>query len=156
MDAMDVSLSRAGLPFTPSNDDMEEGDPGSDSDFEIDAKKDVSDGFDFSLIRRPAPSLNPGLCPNSTGSETEPQQHRRLRQSHPQPLRPGEEGEHRGAVPPPPAPSPPQAPQRHAPGAGGHHGPVGVPGLWRADPATAGHTAGVAQETGLIEHPRQN
>lgn len=28
---------------------MEEGDPGSDSDFEIDAKKDVSDGFDFSL-----------------------------------------------------------------------------------------------------------
>lgn len=44
MDAMDASLLQAGLPFTPSNDDMEEGDPGSDSDFEIDAKKDVSDG----------------------------------------------------------------------------------------------------------------
>lgn len=28
---------------------MEEGDPGSDSDFEIDAKKDVSDRFDFRL-----------------------------------------------------------------------------------------------------------
>lgn len=48
MDAMDASLLQAGLPFTPSNDDMEEGDPGSDSDFEIDAKKDVSDGFDLS------------------------------------------------------------------------------------------------------------
>lgn len=30
------------FPFSPqSNDDMEEGDPGSDSDFEIDAKKEV-------------------------------------------------------------------------------------------------------------------
>lgn len=28
---------------------MEEGDPGSDSDFEIDAKKDVSGGFDRGL-----------------------------------------------------------------------------------------------------------
>lgn len=28
--------------FSCSNDDMEEGDPGSDSDFEIDAKKEVS------------------------------------------------------------------------------------------------------------------
>lgn len=28
---------------------MEEGDPGSDSDFEIDAKKDVSGRFDLSL-----------------------------------------------------------------------------------------------------------
>lgn len=29
--------------FSNSNDDMEEGDPGSDSDFEVDAKKEVSD-----------------------------------------------------------------------------------------------------------------
>lgn len=29
--------------FSISNDDMEEGDPGSDSDFEVDAKKEVSD-----------------------------------------------------------------------------------------------------------------
>lgn len=33
------------LSFTNSNDDIEEGDPGSDSDFEIDAKKDVSRRF---------------------------------------------------------------------------------------------------------------
>lgn len=30
------------LSFSNSNDDMEEGDPGSDSDFEIDTKKEVS------------------------------------------------------------------------------------------------------------------
>lgn len=29
--------------FSNSNDDVEEGDPGSDSDFEVDAKKEVSD-----------------------------------------------------------------------------------------------------------------
>lgn len=31
--------------FSDSNDDMEEGDPGSDSDFEVDAKKEVGDAF---------------------------------------------------------------------------------------------------------------
>lgn len=42
-------LSPSGFPSLPppSNDDMEEADPGSDSDFEIDAKKDVSGGFDL-------------------------------------------------------------------------------------------------------------
>lgn len=33
--------------FSISNDDMEEGDPGSDSDFEVDAKKEVSDTCEF-------------------------------------------------------------------------------------------------------------
>lgn len=63
---MDGSLSPAASPFPPSNDDMEEGDPGSDSDFEIDAKKDVSGRFD------------PGLGPK-TGSEFEPESVSQLR-----------------------------------------------------------------------------
>lgn len=59
MAVTDGSLSPAGFPFPPSNDDMEEGDPGSDSDFEIEAKKEVSDRFDLSLGPK-------------TGSEFEP------------------------------------------------------------------------------------
>lgn len=31
--------------FSHSNDDLEEGDPGSDSDFEVDTKKEVGDTF---------------------------------------------------------------------------------------------------------------
>lgn len=45
---------------------MEEGDPGSDSDFEIDAKKDVSGRFDL------------GLGPK-TGSEFKPESVSQLR-----------------------------------------------------------------------------
>lgn len=37
------SVTMSEFPFSShSNDDMEEGDPGSDSDFEIDTKKEVS------------------------------------------------------------------------------------------------------------------
>lgn len=35
--------------FSNSNDDMEEGEPGSDSDFEVDAKKEVSDTSEVAL-----------------------------------------------------------------------------------------------------------
>lgn len=63
---------------------MEEGDPGSDSDFEIDAKKDVSDRFQSQQPPPPvwAPSLTPHpvcLCPPPpAGGQAEPHQHRRL------------------------------------------------------------------------------
>lgn len=83
-----------------------------------------------------------------TGSETKPQQ-RQLRQGDPQSLWACEEGKHRGSVPPSPAQSPPQATQRHVPGAGRHHVPVSLPRCRGADCATAGHTAGVTQETGV-------
>lgn len=82
------------------------------------------------------------------GSETEPQQHQ-LWQGHPQPLRAGEKRKHRGSVPPSPAQSPPQATQRHAPGAGRHHVPVSLPGCRGAECTAAGHTVSVTQETGM-------
>ena len=87
------------------------------------------------------------IC-DSTGGETKPQQQPR-RQGGRQPLGAAEEGEPGGSVPPPPAQSPPPAPQRHVPGAGGHHVGVRLTQRRGADHTAAGHTAGVAQETGI-------
>lgn len=143
-----------------SNDDIEEGDPGSDSDFEIDTKKEVSSRklhllyINVILHSLSCCSCNKFLSKSicdffiHAGRETEPQQ-RQHRQDHAQPLRAGQEGKLRGSVPPPPAQSPPQTTQRHVPRARRHHVPVSLPRCRCADCAAAGHAVGVPQETGM-------
>lgn len=138
-----------------SNDEIEEGEQASDSDFEIDAKKEVRKCVcahsEKQLLwgeDRAALTLEWYLWFDvHTGSKTEREQHQ-LWQSHAQPLRSSEEGEHRSSVQTPPAQSPPQATQRHAPGAGGHHVSVGLSRCWSSNHSPAGHTAGFTQETG--------